>query len=100
MARRPPPALVRELHEELGVWVEVPPWEVPVAALYLPGGGEAPAVALEIWHITGWDGEIRNVAPWEHEELAFCTADDLASLRLAHPALARIITSCLSAESA
>jgi 8-oxo-dGTP pyrophosphatase MutT (NUDIX family) len=36
--------------------------------------------------VTHWDGEPVNAAPEEHDDLRWFRPDDLADLRLAHPA--------------
>lgn len=47
--------------------------------------------------VTGWTGEPMNVAPEEHDALAWFGPGELADLRLAHP---RTVTSTLLCGSA
>lgn len=77
---RPEEALARELDEELGVVVSPPfgPW---LAALH----DDQLGIDLSIWLIDDWQGEVRNRAADEHDELRWVTADAYADLPLAHP---------------
>lgn len=76
-------ALARELGEEIGVrpveWREM-------AALRAPAVGDEPGawVRLHVFLVTAWDGEPHNLAPDEHDELAWVGADAVTGLRLAH----------------
>ncbi|MDO5663125.1 MAG: NUDIX domain-containing protein, partial [Brachybacterium sp.] len=75
----PREALRRELREELGIEAVLEhPWHRLV--------DEELGIELALWCIRAWSGELSNRAPEEHRQLAWCTADDLRSLRLAHPA--------------
>lgn len=70
-------ALVRECHEELGITVQhYQP--VPVA---LSDAEIDPSAFL----VTQWEGEIRNMAPEEHDALRWFGPEDLAQLHLADP---------------
>jgi len=76
-------ALVRELHEELGVtpiqWRE---W----AVLRAPAMGEMGVRMLRVhlFLVSQWDGEPRNLLPDEHDAIAWFTVEDAAKLTLAH----------------
>ena len=79
---QPADALVRELDEEIGVDAVVsgPP------SLHLerqPDLGEG--MIQDVWIIHSWDGEPRNLAEDEHDELRWVTAEELPHLELAHP---------------
>ncbi|MPQ96667.1 NUDIX domain-containing protein [Modestobacter sp. I12A-02628] len=84
-------ALVRELHEELGVRVrEVD--QLPVARLE----DVATEMRLAVWAVHRWQGTPVNRAPDEHDELRWVTRQDLAELALAHPAYPRLVDRLLS----
>jgi 8-oxo-dGTP diphosphatase len=76
-------ALLRELTEEVGVRIPRPVTK-PIARLRPPTKHE-PAFELAIWLVTDWIGEVTNCAPAEHDELRWCSADELSALSLAHP---------------
>jgi 8-oxo-dGTP diphosphatase len=76
-------ALLRELTEEVGVRVLRPVTE-PIARLRPPTTHE-PDFELAIWLVTDWTGEVTNCAPAEHDELRWCSADELSALSLARP---------------
>lgn len=70
-------ALARELHEELGVRVSTR------SALYLDQvtvGPEPELVTIRAWLIRDWTGVPSNVAPEEHQAIAWFHADDLPKL--------------------
>jgi 8-oxo-dGTP diphosphatase len=74
----PRQALGRELDEELGISVAV------------PSGPEFARLAeadfdCRIWIVTEWVGTPSNVAPDEHDEVAWWSLPALPRLRLAHP---------------
>ncbi|WP_309647919.1 NUDIX domain-containing protein [Nocardioides sp.] len=74
----PEQAVVRECLEELGVHVRDPrPLAMPVVD---------PALDLHAFVVTRWDGEPVNAAPDEHDDLRWFRPDELAGLRMAHPA--------------
>ncbi len=74
----PEHAVVRECLEELGVHVHDPrPMAMSVTD---------PALDLHAFVVTRWDGEPVNAAPDEHDDLGWFLPEDLAGLRLAHPA--------------
>jgi 8-oxo-dGTP diphosphatase len=77
-------ALVRELGEELGVQIEAPkgsPW----MTIVLDG------LELNLYLIDRWEGEPRNVALEEHDDIRWFAADDLELLDLAHPSYVEIL---------
>ena len=69
-------ALVRELHEELGIKVAVPAG----AALTTIRTTE---LILDVWLIHEWDGALVNAAPDEHDAIGWFTADEVTTLALA-----------------
>ena len=84
----PVAALVRELHEELGVTVRV----TRAAATRVM----VEDLQLDLWVVDDWDGEPANVAPEEHDDLAWFTEGEVSALRLAHPSLLRLVRSALA----
>ena len=70
-------ALARELTEELGVLIDAPTGPPFVR---LRDGG----VELAIW-LLDYDGPIENLAPDEHDEVRWFTAEELPTLRFADP---------------
>jgi 8-oxo-dGTP pyrophosphatase MutT (NUDIX family) len=83
-------ALCRELAEELGVAVEV--GGQPLAWIT----DEAADIEMGVWLISEWDGELRNLAPSEHDELRWCTVEQAKALELAHPSYVELIADVLS----
>ncbi|GAA4739955.1 (deoxy)nucleoside triphosphate pyrophosphohydrolase [Amnibacterium soli] len=79
---QPSAALVRELREELGVDALVA--GPPVLRLERRPGSDD-GMVMDVWPVTYWRGEPTNLAPEEHDRLRWVTADELASLPLAHP---------------
>jgi 8-oxo-dGTP diphosphatase len=74
----PAEAVARECLEEIGVRVHGPqPFALTV---------HDPALDVHAFVVTRWDGEPVNAAPDEHDDLRWFRADELASVRLAHPA--------------
>ncbi|WP_324278419.1 NUDIX domain-containing protein [Blastococcus brunescens] len=73
-------ALIRELHEELGVHVD-PPACVPVAEVPVP----ARSLHLRIRRVDAWRGTPVNRCPAEHDGIGWLAADRLAGLTLADP---------------
>jgi 8-oxo-dGTP diphosphatase len=67
---------VRELEEELGVQIE-PPQTSPWMTL------RAGEVELDLYLIDRWQGEPRNTAPEEHDDIRWFAADELELLDLA-----------------
>lgn len=75
-------ALVRELHEELGITID------PSQAVRVLRSSPTPDLTIEIWAIASWDGDIINAAPDEHDEIRWFHTDELGSLNLADPDVA------------
>jgi 8-oxo-dGTP diphosphatase len=78
-------ALARELREELGIAITVPA-EPEFARLM------APDFDCRLWVITEWVGTPSNMAPHEHDDVAWWSWPAIDGLRLAHedyPALIR-----------
>jgi 8-oxo-dGTP diphosphatase len=69
-------ALRRELAEELGVSVHS--LSHPLGRLCTP------ECEMVIWQVTGWHGTPANLAPEEHDAIAWFTAEELTSLEVAH----------------
>jgi 8-oxo-dGTP diphosphatase len=87
----PTDALRRELHEELGVSVHSLSRH-PLHRVCTP------EFEMEIWPVTRWHGTPANLAPEEHDAIAWFAADDLATLRLAHDSYPALLRSALSAR--
>jgi mutator protein MutT len=78
-------ALGRELGEELGIEVATG------AATHLrrvAAGPDDEPVDLSVWSVPQWGGEPANVAPEEHDDLAWFDLDDLPPPADRGPALA------------
>ena len=88
----PAQALHRELLEELGVTVRVDSPE-PFRT-YQPTDD----LTLYAWVVTEWDGEIANVAPDEHDEIAWFSLDEVADLDLADDALRDLLAAAVASE--
>jgi 8-oxo-dGTP diphosphatase len=73
----PGAALAREVREELGVDIATPS-SPPV--LEFP----AETCDMQIWLIEAWTGSPANVAPDEHDAIAWFAEDALGELSLAH----------------
>ena len=86
----PEQALVRECREELGVtvtrWRRLAP---PVTAW-------ADDLELHPFVVDAWRGTPTNLAPDEHDDLAWIDPGTLGSLRLAHPGLVPLVTAAMS----
>ena len=70
-------ALVRELQEELGIVARIAP-EPEFARLV------AADFDCRIWIVTQWDGTASNMAPDEHDDVAWWSLPAIAGLQLAH----------------
>ncbi len=84
-------ALVRELFEELGIRV--------TAAKFLHEYTDKDPTSKEMFHhhlylVSGWQGEPR-IANEEHSEIRWCTAEEVAKLRL-QPHLKKTIRELLA----
>ena len=85
-----PEALVRELHEELGVVVE-PPEEPPFESLR----SDDETIELKVW-LLDYEGPILNRSPAEHDIIRWVTAEELAGLPLADNAYLVLLHRALS----
>lgn len=83
----PEQALVRECHEEIGV-------AVTDARLALTT--RIDDLELHAFVVEAWSGTPTNLAPEEHDDLRWFTLDELAALRLAHPALRDLAAAALA----
>jgi 8-oxo-dGTP diphosphatase len=86
----PADALVRELREELGVTVE-PPADPPFTVIATAD------FDMLVWLVTEWVGDSSNMAPAEHDALAWYVAADLSGLRLADDSYPALIVQALDA---
>lgn len=75
----PRQAVERECREELGVRILDP---APIVSFT----NSDPALDLYAFLVTDWEGEPRNAAPDEHDDLRWFEPTELADLRLADPA--------------
>lgn len=74
----PQHAVRRECLEELAVHVHDP--------LPIPMAISDPTLDLRAFLVTRWEGEPVNAAPEEHDDLRWFLPNELADLKLAHPA--------------
>lgn len=79
----------RELREELGIEV------LELAKLATPV--EIPGAETHAFVITAWQGQARNLAPDEHDELRWVTLESMAGLTLAVPEVATLVAEALAA---
>lgn len=84
----PAGALVRELHEELGVRI-APPGAAPFHL-------SVPEFEMAVWVVRDWSGEAVNAAPAEHAEIAWFEADRVPAADLAVPAYRELIDRALA----
>ena len=89
----PGAALARELREELGIGIR-PPSGAPAQEVH------GDAFDMQIWLIEAWTGSPANVAPDEHDAIAWFTADALGELSLAHESFLAIFTKVLAGHQA
>ena len=90
LGETPTEALERELLEELGVSVySLPPR--PLMRL------STLDVEMGIWFVGGWNGTPANLAPEEHDAIAWFTADELTALEMAHPSYLDLFRAMLKA---
>ena len=78
LGETPTEALKRELLEELGVSAYSLSPEPLVRRSTVD-------VELRIWFVGSWNGTPANLAPEEHDAIAWFTAEELTALELAHP---------------
>lgn len=55
-----------------------------------------PALDAHAFVVTGWTGEPANLAPDEHDDLAWFGPEHVDTLDLAHPALLQLISTWLA----
>ena len=72
----PREALSRELREELGVDVGLPDAASPHILV-------EDDVEFHLWVVGGWEGEVRNAAEAEHDEIGWFTRSEVERLPLA-----------------
>ena len=84
---RPHEALVRELREELGTEITLP--EKPFAHVH------GVVFRMDVWVIDAWSGEPSNVAPREHDALAWVDLERARGLKLADPRLLVLLREAL-----
>jgi 8-oxo-dGTP diphosphatase len=91
----PGTALARELREELGIDI-VAPSGPPMHAF------RADTLDMQIWLIEAWTGSPANVAPEEHDAIAWFTEDALGGLSLAHDSylamFGRVLAECRAGD--
>lgn len=81
-------ALVRELDEELGIRIETPE-QPPWATVQIDG------VELNLFIIERWEGEPRNAATEEHDDMRWVGSGDIAQLDLAHHSYLQLLRRAL-----
>jgi 8-oxo-dGTP pyrophosphatase MutT (NUDIX family) len=79
------------LREELGVVAELGSG-TPDATLSDPEAG----IEMSVWIVDAWQGDVTNASPEEHDEIRWCGADDIATLRLAHPSYLALLQHALA----
>ena len=88
----PQDALRRELSEELGVDIGTVPGP-PAMSI----DDAAAGVSLDVWAVTRWRGDVRNLEPAEHDRIGWFTVVQLDGLALAddwyRPFLGRLLGS-------
>ena len=89
LGETPSDALKRELLEELGISVHSRQPLDRVCTLHFE---------MDIWLVTGWDGTPANLAPEEHDAIAWFTAEELTSLELAHDSYLPLLRTVLKRQ--
>ncbi len=89
----PGASLVRELREELGIDI-APPVSPPMHEI------RTDAFHMQIWLMDTWTGTPANVAPDEHDAIAWFAAEELGGLRLAHDSYLEMFTTALAEQRA
>lgn len=79
-------ALVRELREELGIFVN------QVTLLEVLDDPQLPDGAFTLFLVDDWVGVPSNNSPEEHTEIRWFSLDEVERLPLAHPAYVSLIT--------
>jgi mutator protein MutT len=87
----PAAALARELQEELGINVAEPAGP-PLHLIH------AETVDMQIWLIEAWTGTPVNVAPDEHDDIAWFRDTEIEDLRLAHGDYRALFASALASD--
>jgi 8-oxo-dGTP diphosphatase len=85
----PVEAVRRELLEELGVEILIES-DQPFRVY-----GPAPDLTLYAWVVTEWSGEVANLAPDEHDDIAWFSVDELQLLELADPAIRGLVSDAI-----
>lgn len=91
-------ALVRELHEELGVQVLGRGCEA-VTTLHLTAGDGAGELRLSVWSVRRWLGTPVNRCVEEHDQLGWFSGDDMENLTLAHGDYQRLLGTLIRAST-
>jgi len=89
----PGAALARELREELGIDVTAPSGP-PLREV------RGDTFHMQIWLIEAWRGSPVNVAPDEHDAIAWFTEDALGDLSLAHGSYLAMLSKVLAEHRA
>ncbi len=82
-------ALARELQEELGISIAAPA-DPPMQEIHTD------AFDMQVWLIETWTGSPTNVAPDEHDAIAWFEKDELKELRLAQDSYLEMFTNTLA----
>ena len=82
-------ALVRELHEELGIVIEEPAELDAVRVV-------TSEFDLSVWVISQWAGQPGNAAPREHDEVSWLSLGQVSSLQLADASYLDLLTNALA----
>ncbi len=90
---RGPDAIVRELREELGIVVS------GVGDPFAVVESEAADLAMVVYRIDSWRGSPANLAPDEHDRIAWVDAAAVSSLPLADESYGELFTPALSPSS-
>jgi 8-oxo-dGTP diphosphatase len=90
LGETPTEALERELLEELGVSVYS---LLPGPLMRL----STVDVEMGIWLVGSWNGTPANLAPEEHDAIAWFTAEELTALEMAHPSYVDLFRAILRA---
>ena len=53
---------------------------------------------MDIWPVTDWHGKPANLAPEEHDAIAWFTAEELTTLKLAHDSYLAVLRTALKAR--
>jgi 8-oxo-dGTP diphosphatase len=89
----PGAALARELREELGIDIAAPSGP-PLREVH------GATFDMQIWLVEAWTGSPANIAPDEHDTIAWFTADALGELSLAHDSYLAMFSQVLAEHRA